>query len=173
MIGNELIGNTVNIIMNASFTVVVLITTFVALTLYALKTNKGKSAALAIGVLISGAIYEAIVISPFYISFLSENINGFILNLALYLTLLFLSVVVLHKFVHGGFSHESSRKMMQIGIFSVATGGLLLTYIYQKLCIESFQDLSHFADVLFGGSYSTLIWSCALLIGLFMIHKLR
>ena len=56
MIGNELIGNTVNIIMNVSFTVVILIVTIVTLATYALKTNKGKSATLALSVLISGVI---------------------------------------------------------------------------------------------------------------------
>ena len=173
MFGDDLLANAFNMIINVSVTVVILIITLVALVFYALKTNKSKSVALAIGVLMAGAVYEAVVVFPFYRLYLCENTDKFFINLTLYLFLLFLSVVVLHKFVHGGFSHEPLKKTMQIGVFSITTSGLLLTYAYQKLNIENFQDLSYFADVVFGSSYSTLIWSCALIAGLFVIHKLR
>lgn len=173
MINNGLIGNTIGAITSLSLTFVVLSSVFTILAGYAWTTSKGRSVALAFGIVISSVIYTSLHSTALYKQVFAGLPRGFVSNAIVFSCILFLVTFVLNSFVHGSFTSETRKKIFHIVLVSVLTEGVLFSVAYHILAIKSSYAFSSFADSLFGSEYSFLAWLVGLFIGLFFIRGHR
>ena len=173
MFGGDLLGNTLNMIMNISLDVLALLSILVIILFYVWRAGKGRSVSLLISLIIASQFYQAFAATPFYRSILSKNERGAILGCVIFAFLTYILFLVVKHFIRGGYSSQKNKKTLQILILTFTIWGLLFSYLYHILNIESFHDFSSFADNIFTSSYALFLWSFSAIVGLFFVHKLR
>ena len=173
MMGNELIGNTLGMVMNLSLTVISIGIIFVLLAGYFWSTTKGKSVSLSLGIVIAIVLYDALVSTSLFQSVFTHNLQGFLINLPIFAVLAYISTRITHSYVHGKFTSEMPKKIFHVVFLAIATEGVILSVCYRTLGLESFYNLSSIASYAFGTSYSLLFWLAALFGTLFLIKSRR
>jgi len=173
MIGHEMIGNTLGIVMNLSLTVVIIGVVFVLLGGYFWSTSKGRSVSLVLGIVVASVLYTAIVGTPFFQSVFPESIRGFILDTTIFSLLVFLATYITHSYVHGKFASDTSKKILHVSLLAIVTEGVIFSIGYNMLDFDSFYNFSPFADIIFDSAYSFFLWLIALCLILFLIRSRR
>jgi hypothetical protein len=173
MAGNELIGNTLGMVMNLSLTVVGISILFGLLAGYFWTRTKGKAVSLSLGIVFASVVYQSLMYTPLYEKVFSQNMGGFLLGLGVFGALVFLSTRITHSYVHGKFISETPKRLAHVSLLAASTLGVVVSIAYELLGIESFYNLSNFADFLYGSPYSLLTWVVGLFLVLFLIRTRR
>lgn len=170
---NALVGNTLDAVMNLSFTFIVLSSVFILLCVYAWKIGRGGIVALAAGVIVAEAAYAALVEQVLYQSIFSEGVRGFVLNAVVFAAILGFTVFVLGKFMHTPLPGETHKRLAFVALMAILTEGLIFSVAYRLLDIQASYAFSPFADRLFGAEHSFILWVCALFVSLFLVGSRR
>lgn len=173
MFGDDLLGNTFNMIMNVSLDAVILLFVFGVVLLYVWRAGKKRSITLLLALIITSEIYQVFTNTSFYDLTSNEEGSGFVLNCFVFIFLTYILFLTLKCFVRRGYSSQKNKKLLQILILTFAIWGLLFSYLYHILDIGSFHDFSSFADNLFASSQAFFLWYLFTVSGLFFVHRLQ
>jgi len=170
MLGSTLLANIWGSAMMVSVEIIGILALFLALGFYAWRTNKGRSAALLVGSIVGTHIYVAFSSLAVYSKIFSNEMQGMVMDISILILFILLATYILQKYIHGKFSADRKKKIVQILIWIVTTMGVITSQFVSVIDISERVELSHYFYIIFASSYATTIW---LLLGMSILFVLR
>jgi len=166
-----MLANTLGSVANASLSVMLSVAVFFVILFFAWRTSKGTIISFILGIIIAGAVFQALSTTVFYRGFAEKQPLSFFINAGIYTALVFFITFVMKRFIYESFSNSFWLKILQMTAAAVMTEGILFTYLYKVLDIGKHYTFSPFFSMLFGSEYSLLAWFGVLFMGLLIIRN--
>lgn len=143
---------------NMSLDTIILITIFVVFLVYGLRYGKYRMISLVI------SFYIVIPIISFFpylntLSFLGESVNAITYSqIGVFLLIVIFLNVILSRFICEEFPSRGLRRLVEAGLLSASSGGLLLAIAYHIIPITALHDFAGPIDALFASATMFFWW---------------
>lgn len=146
------------VVANMSLDMIILIAIFVALVVYGLRYGKYRM----ISLMLSFYIVIPIISSFPYLksfSFFGESTNAATYSqIAVFLLIVVFLNVILSRFVCEEFPSRGLRRLIEAGVLSISSGGLLLALSYHIIPITALYDFAAPIDAIFASTTMFFWW---------------
>lgn len=164
---NQLLASTMSTFVNYSLDIAVLFGVLTVLGVLMWRSGKGRSVSVVISLYVSLFLYSTAQMLPIYISAIQDPL----LQIVVYVAILFATFSIVRKYVHGTYSNENWRRFAQVVVLTISSWGLFFAGGYHVWHLPTVYRLTGGFAVPFESIEAFFIWSMGGLIGLWFVSR--
>jgi hypothetical protein len=130
--------------------------------------GRGRAISWVIALMTMAGLYAALYKAPWFESVIKA---GMLVQCAVFVALSWLAATVFGRVIHGEYSHQHIRKIIQLIVLSVAFAGITICYAFHFFGLGDIYKPSALAATLFVSSQALFTWLVAGCIAVFVASK--
>ena len=155
-------------LINVSLDIFVLIGTLLVTSIVLWKIGKGGALSLLLSLYLGGFLYSVVVNLADLSTYFAGNT---MIQLGLFVVLYILTFIAVKKFIHGEYSSMRRKSMMQIGLLTISTWGILYSFLYTNFALQEKMELSPVSSYIFLSENTYALWLLFGVLSMYLISR--